>query len=184
MKRSLANHDGKVRELLTLASEGVRSALRWLLLSILFRLSEKWCLDGLEIVDVAGANGQVKENLKSALALISRVDPRRYRRLKRDLRRIVLLKGGPPQYASEVHACVLPSKYVREGAPSAVATTMVHEATHARLWLAGIGYGLRIRSRVEVACVRQQLAFANLLGDDHIIAHLNHRLKDLRSQNK
>jgi hypothetical protein len=44
-----------------------------------------------------------------------------------------------------------------------VASTIVHELTHARIEAAGIRYSLRWRLRIETACVRQQLLFLRSL---------------------
>jgi len=152
--------------------------MRWLLMTLVFRFSDTWSEDGMEIINVTGENGHVRNRLRAALALIARVDPLRYRRLRRDMRRIALLRRGGPEYASEVGACLLPSAYLKAGTTEAVATTIVHEATHARLCRAGIGYGPAMRPRVEAACIRQQIAFAERLGDAYILEHLRTRLRD------
>ena len=44
-----------------------------------------------------------------------------------------------------------------------IASTLVHEFTHARLDAAGIPYNSAMKVRVERACIRQQLAFATRL---------------------
>lgn len=156
----------------------IRVPLRWALLNGLFLVSPKSLLDGVEVIDVAEEESdQTLRNLHKALQVISRADPRRYRRLKRDLRRIVLTKAGGPQFASETGACLVRSGYVRENSPEAVATTLVHEAAHARLHRQGIGYGPSVRSRVEEICVREQIAFAKLLENAEILGHLGRRLE-------
>ena len=48
-----------------------------------------------------------------------------------------------------------------------VATAIVHEATHARLWHRGIRYDEAVRQRVEGICLRRELALARKLPDGH-----------------
>lgn len=157
---------------------GIRAPARWILMKVLFLLSPRAAIDGIEVIDVA--EDQSKRTLvgvREALQVIQRVDPRRYARLRQDLHRIVVLKAGGPEFAPEVGACLLPSGYVRESNAAAVATTLVHEATHARLWRRGIGYGPDLRGRVERTCVKEQVAFAERLGDVHILSQLREKLQ-------
>jgi hypothetical protein len=49
--------------------------------------------------------------------------------------------------------------------PEQIASTIVHEATHARLRRCGIGYDEAIRARVEAICFRREIAFADSLPD-------------------
>jgi hypothetical protein len=157
--------------------EWIRSAARWILLRALFALSPRSQAGGFEVIDVAEEEGEVTlDRLRSVLELIAQVDQRRYQRMQRDLKRIVLMKAGGPEYASETEACILSSGYVRDGDPGVVAATLVHEATHARLCKAGIGYGRSIRARVEQLCVREEMAFAVRLGRQDVLAHLQQKL--------
>jgi hypothetical protein len=43
--------------------------------------------------------------------------------------------------------------------------TLVHEATHARLWKNGIGYPVSARGRIEQLCVRAEVRLARQLPD-------------------
>jgi hypothetical protein len=152
-------------------------ALRWMLLNGLVLISPKNVLDGIKVVDAAGEHSdQTMRSLHEALQVISQTDPRRFERLRRDLRRIVLVKAGNPEFASEAGACLIASGYVRQNSPEAVATTIVHEAVHARLHRRGIGYGPTMRSRVEEVCVREQIAFAERLRNAEIVSLLRQRL--------
>ncbi|MFL5493649.1 MAG: hypothetical protein ACJ8DC_04605 [Gemmatimonadales bacterium] len=157
--------------------EWIRARVRWLLLRGLLILSQRKKLDGIEVVDAAEEDGErTLERLRGALNVIEKGDPRRYQRLKRDLRRIVLVRAGDPEFASEIGACILRSGYVRESEPAALASTLVHEATHARLCRLGIGYGPALRARVEGICVREQIAFAERIGSVEILDHLRQKL--------
>jgi hypothetical protein len=49
--------------------------------------------------------------------------------------------------------------------PEQIASTIVHEATHARLRRCGFGYDEAIRARVEAIFFRRQIAFAGRLPE-------------------
>lgn len=166
-----------VSRILYLLGSCIRVPLRWVLLNGLVLISPKNVLDGIKVVDAAGERSdQTIHSLHAALQVISQTDPRRFERLRRDLRRIVLVKAGNPEFASEVGACLITSGYVRQNSPEAVATTIVHEAVHARLHRRGIGYGPTMRSRVEEVCVKEQVAFARRLRNAEIVSLLRQRL--------
>ena len=63
--------------------------------------------------------------------------------------------------------CVIDERFVvDEGTtPEMIASVIVHEATHARLFRMGIGYEEGRRARVEQVCLRRELAFAAKLPD-------------------
>jgi hypothetical protein len=166
-----------VSRVLYLVGSCISVPLRWMLLNGLVLMSPKNVLDGIKVVDAAGEHSdQTIRSLHAALQVISQTDPRRFERLRRDLRRIVLVKAGNPEFASEAGACLIRGGYVRQNSPEAVATTIVHEAVHARLHRRGIGYGPTMRSRVEEVCVREQIAFAGRLRNAEIVSHLRQRL--------
>lgn len=170
--RSLRNKRG-CADLIYAAVSCIRVPTRWALLKGLFLISPKRLLDGVEVVDVAGEEpDQTLHRLHEALEVINRADPRRYGRLRHDFRRIALMKAGRPQFASEIRTCLIRSGYVRQNSAEAVATTLVHEAAHARLHRLGVGYGPRLRGRVEEACVKEQIAFAELLGNSEVLSQL------------
>jgi hypothetical protein len=105
----------------------------------------------------------LRSKVGEAVRLLNRIDPPRMRRIQRDVRRIIIfpLQGtNIGQYWHEVRAIVLASSHVRQASSHYVACTIAHEATHARLRHAGIGYGEAIRARVERACVGQEIALA------------------------
>jgi len=101
---------------------------------------------------------------EEALSVIKTYDRRLYQRLIRDLERIwvQVTPGGLAHFDSSIWACVLDPRYVLDETKSSeeIASTIVHEATHARLWRRGIGYQEELRSRVEAACFRRERAFA------------------------
>lgn len=107
------------------------------------------------------------ERVRAALVLIKTHDPLRYHRLTRDLKRIWVtpLHGPRACFYYRLDACSLNPEYVLAEwmTPELLASTIVHEATHARLWGMGFRYEERVRPRVETVCVRRELAFCSKL---------------------
>jgi hypothetical protein len=106
-----------------------------------------------------------------ALNLIKAYDPLRYRRLLQDLDRVWVRPSFTNDLAAfnlRLRACILSEEFVENDASSteAIASSIVHEATHARLH---IDYDEPLRSRVEAVCFRRELAFAAKLPDGHVV---------------
>jgi hypothetical protein len=127
------------------------------------RATDKRTIDGLLVVCDKGADKVAK-----GLKLIRDLDPVRYKRLLNDVERIWVTTLGPlAQFQSSTSTCEIDERYVlNEGtAPGMIASVIVHEATHARLFRMGIGYEEGRRARVEQVCLRRELAFAAKLPD-------------------
>jgi tetratricopeptide (TPR) repeat protein len=107
--------------------------------------------------------------VERALLLVKQHSPLHYSRIIRDLERIwiVLLPDRAAEYNHSLKACVLDERFVADLATSVerLATTIVHEATHARLMRFGIGYDEDQRARIEAICARRELALAVRLPD-------------------
>jgi len=108
-----------------------------------------------------------KENLtrvEGALLLIKQHSPLDHARIVRDLERIWvdLSFHGLAEYKHSLKACILDERYVANPATTIerIASTIVHETTHARLERYGIGYNEELRTRIEAICFRRELAFA------------------------
>jgi hypothetical protein len=122
-------------------------------------------IDGLWIGCYDKENAEASLNrVEDALRLIKAYDPRRYRRLLRDLERIwvAVIVGGIAHFDASIWTCVLDPRIVLNDAKTSedIATAIVHEATHARLWRRGFRYSEEVRSRVEAICFRRERAFA------------------------
>jgi hypothetical protein len=104
-----------------------------------------------------------------ALLLVKQHSPLHYSRIISDLERIwiFLLPDGLAEYKHSLKACVLDERYVADSATSVeqIASTIVHEATHARLERYGIRYQEDQRARIEAICFRRELALAVRLSD-------------------
>jgi hypothetical protein len=110
--------------------------------------------------------GRVEE----ALRLIKVYDPLRYDRLIRDVDRIwvtLVPGGGLGEFRNALRLCALDERFVLADTtrPEQIASTIVHEAAHARLMRCGIGYEAELRARVEAVCFRRERAFAAKLPD-------------------
>src|SRR5262249_29047807 len=107
--------------------------------------------------------------VESALALIRQHSPLDYARIMRELERIWvhLALYGVGEYRHSLKACVLDERFVADRATTReqIASTIVHEATHARLERYGITYKEELRTRIEAICFRRELAFAVRLPD-------------------
>src|SRR5882672_5312369 len=94
--------------------------------------------------------------VERALLLVKQHSPLHYSRIISDLERIwiFLLPDGLAEYNHSLKACVLDERYVADSATSVeqIASTIVHEATHARLERYGIRYQEDQRARIEAIC--------------------------------
>ena len=107
--------------------------------------------------------------VEEALQLIKRHDMFDYSRITRNLDRIWvhLIPSGEAHYERSLNACVMDERYVLREAMTLerIASTIVHEATHARLEGWGISYVEERRSRIEAICLRRELSFLAELPD-------------------
>jgi hypothetical protein len=119
------------------------------------------------------------ERVVAAVELIRRYDPAAFRRMQSGLKRILVswLPGTWGEYQQELDLCVLSEERVcaRETSVAAIASTMVHEATHARLARAGVPYDETMRPRIERVCFRAQRAFGRRLPDGRDVVDLAER---------
>jgi hypothetical protein len=111
--------------------------------------------------------------VREALRLIAIHDPKRFAKLKRDVRRIWV--GATPhrgEWFLEFQMCVLRFDYVvsPDISPARLALTLAHEATHARLDRMGCTYAEKGRAEVERICVRAEIALAERLPDGRSLA--------------
>jgi hypothetical protein len=146
---------------------GDRLTLRW---------STSKIVDGLWIGAYFQWNADEEQGLQrieQALGLIKTYDPIRYRRLLRDLERVwaLMIPYNLGQFEESLWACKLDQRFVLDEATTVeqIAASIVHEATHARLARCGIGYDEPIRHRVELICVRSEMAFATRIPDGNSV---------------
>jgi len=111
--------------------------------------------------------------VEEALQLIKRHDALNYSRITHNLDRIWvhLLPSAQAQYDRSLNACALDERYVLNETMTLerIASTIVHEATHARLEGCGIIYEEKSRYRIEAVCLRRELNFLKKLPDTGLI---------------
>lgn len=117
--------------------------------------------------------GEFFTKCAQALALIKAHDPRRYSRLRRDLRVVFMSAGGGPYYDPGIDGCVIDARSVRAASVMSLAATLVHEATHARLSRMGVGEQPACVERREAICVGAEVDFLTRIpGADDLIARV------------
>ena len=115
--------------------------------------------------------------VQQALECLAHFNEAPLRRARNDLRLIWVrhLPEALGQYDAGLRACELDSKHVLdpESTAESLASTIVHEATHARIRSCGIRSTDLSRARIERACRKAQLAFAvRLPNADPVIAQV------------
>jgi len=109
------------------------------------------------------------DEVERALALIKQHSPPDHARIVRELDRIWvnLVIHGVAEYVHSLKACVLDERFLADPVTTTekVASTIVHEATHARIERYGIAYDEDRRARIEAICFRRELAFIARLPD-------------------
>jgi hypothetical protein len=124
-------------------------------------------VDGLWIGAWEDQPEPILRRIEAALSLIKRHDRVRYDRLIRDLDRIWVIVLASPRacFDYKTYACQIDSRYFLAETTTLelIASTIVHEATHARLWRRGFRYEEARRRRIEAICIRRQIAFASRL---------------------
>jgi hypothetical protein len=111
----------------------------------------------------------VAARVTEALDLLRTHSPQRFGRVRRSIRGFMVF-GKSDEYASYHRAtriCELNEKFLAtpEATVTAIATVLVHEATHGWLFDLGIPYDEPKRHRVELICFKAELLTAQRLPD-------------------
>ena len=126
-------------------------------------------VDGLWIGTMESEAQVGLRRLEEALLLIKRHDGLNYSRVIRNLSRIWvnLVPSSLAHYDRALNACVFDERFIRNEATTTedIASTIIHEATHARLESLGVTYDEAKRPRIEAICLRRELGFARKLPD-------------------
>lgn len=116
------------------------------------RFSTSRMVDGLWI-DVWRGEPQLLSRIEGALRLIKQYDSLNYSRVVNNLDRIwvQLLPNAAAHYDRSLNACVFDERFVllESTTLERIASTIVHEATHARLERWGVEYDEKKRPRIE-----------------------------------
>lgn len=126
-------------------------------------------IDGLWVGTTESKPHPALQRIEQALQLIKRHDAFSYSRVTNHLDRIWvhLLPGSGAAYETSLNACMIDERYVlgEQMTLERIASTIVHEATHARLDAWGIAYDEEKRTRIEAICLRRELYFRARLPD-------------------
>lgn len=108
---------------------------------------------------------ELDAKLERAISLIEKYDSRWLEHLKRKVKRIVIVPAGTPHFRPVVRSCNIPVHYLLDVSYEELAVVLVHEATHARLYMRGIRWNAENIERIERICVGREVAFALKLPD-------------------
>jgi hypothetical protein len=145
-------------------------------------LSRSRDVDGLWVGSMEDEPYQGLRRVEDALQLIKRHDPLNYLRVTRNLDRIWvhLIPSAEAHYERTLNACILDERYLlkEEMTLDRIASTIVHEAAHARLERWGIIYEEGNRYRIEAICLRRELNFLTKLpNSEHLQEEIAHTLE-------
>jgi hypothetical protein len=141
------------------------NVLRRLIVSASVRLLPRRVVDGVEVVVFSGDGDPVRHltRLAAALTLVRQYSPRRFARIKRDLKRLALVARGGEVYDHGLRTYSVDLEVLERRSTEEVALAIVHEATHARLWNLNIKTTRDNEARIEALCVAQEIEFASHL---------------------
>lgn len=158
----------------------VVNALRRLIVGASVRLLPRRLVDGIEIVVFSGDGDPEKyfTRVAAALQLLRIYSPRRFARIKRDLRRIALVAQGGEVYDHAIQTYMVDLRVLGGRSTEEAALAIVHEATHARLWNRKISTTPDNEARIEMLCVDQEIDFAtHLPNGTALIEHARAKLE-------
>jgi hypothetical protein len=120
-------------------------------------------IDGLWVGTTESKPQPGLRRVEDALQLIKRHDSLHYSRVIHNLERIWvhLLPNARARYDPSLKACELDERFVLPETTTLeqIASSIVHEATHAKLERWGVSYDEKERSRIEAVCLRRELHF-------------------------
>jgi hypothetical protein len=99
----------------------------------------------------------------AALSLVETHDPRRLKRLREGSTVLLLYMFGKNMFVAPANVIVLDLLGIESKTDRHLASTIVHESTHARLWLAGVAPNRSTIEREERRCIEEQIAFVRRL---------------------
>ena len=109
----------------------------------------------------------IYKRLDEALTLLRTSAPGRYERVRNSLKGFAIFGINPinANYDPATAVCRLGERFMlaSDTTTAAVACTIVHEATHGRLFQLGIPYDEPVRYRVELACIKASMLTAQRL---------------------
>lgn len=154
-------------ELIARLLRGIVAGLAYLQLVWGLRRAPSRSHGGLKIYDISldEMSGEAAlAKVIQSLQLLEEHAPSRYRRLKKDVRRVIVAHYpyGHAAHFPRIRAIMLNYPMVVKQPPATAAALIVHEGVHARLWHGGIRSRASI-GRIERLCNQAMLDFATSL---------------------
>jgi len=139
----------------------------WLGQRLLIRMGESLEYDGFTIVDTTGLGQSLETTfqVRRALELIAHHDPVRYRRMKRDIPRTLIVPNIGSTYWRPSRSGVVGREPAQFRSAATIAVMLVDAATRARLAPATLAGALQpgVQDRIGIRAVRSQIAFVDRL---------------------
>lgn len=116
-------------------------------------------------VEVQDLSQSLLAKIDEALLLVRDHDRPAYEEMLHSFQSINVVENRSvaASWCEVTNSCWLCPQYARDASAAALAGTLVHEATHAKLMRGGVGYGQGVRARVEAICHRRSLSFLRRL---------------------
>jgi len=150
--------------------------------ALLARRRPRTVISGIEVVQLEGEERETMSlfgKIQDALDLISRVDPVRFSRIRKDMRRVYIMGeltvAGRKFVGSSpvgLDGCFVDLAFLRAATVRSVAVLLVHEATHVRIDHSRVKQHPRMIDRIERVCRAAEISFARKLDDDEFMAWL------------
>jgi hypothetical protein len=148
----------------------------------LFRISERRDVRGVKVAvftdDDLGAEAFAR--IQAAFDLLEQHVPVRLGRLRRDADAVFVwgVVGDLANWVRALRLIRLRASWVRHPStsPVQIASTLVHEATHAYLERLGFSYHEHRRAQIERICVRSELVLLRRIGDEEGVVDAERRL--------
>ena len=165
----------------------MRRLRNWIWLLVIrsgLRFGTKRRLRGLAVAVWAINPGECEaifDKLDGALGLIESHAPDKFRNLRKDVTSILVAGSGSASglYIPQLRVIEIYHKDVLDETAGWVATLLIHEAQHARLFRLGFGYQEAIRGRIERICHQAEKNFALRLPDgDELVSVADDRLRE------
>ena len=156
-----------------------RKGLSFLIRKFLVGRSDLRVIDGMvvRVLPKAGRD-RTRQRVGEALQLLHRYDPKRMLQIQRHLS-FIWVPGWHFAYGAydvDFHSCILASSYVLSpnNSAAAIAGTIVHEATHARLWKQQYETSAFVRARTERLWYQAQRDFLSKVPGTSELVRLIH----------
>ncbi|WP_097140765.1 hypothetical protein [Rhizobium subbaraonis] len=146
----------------------IRKKIQQLVDFALMRLSKSTVVDGTWIGVFSDEDqDEVLTRVQAAFALIKTHDANRYKTVIASFDRVWIsyLFGAVGRYLPELRRCQLDPVFVLSSPIEFIASTIIHETTHARLFEFGLPYTYENRHRIEKICIRQEMLFARRIPE-------------------